>query len=164
MSETNAIATLQGISFLRDIDPVHLQLIATISGIHVYDLNDVLFYEGQPAEYVYLVVSGAIVLKLSPAGIHQKALLTFGPGEMLGWSSFLEQRKYGSTGLVAAPTRLVKIDGRQLRALCDREPEFGYDFMCRTMRTVAHRLTTSWRQLATLCVPGSFPTLANANE
>ena len=52
MSENNVIKTLQGISFLRDIDPVHLQQIATIAEIRVYDTNDILFHEGQPAEYV----------------------------------------------------------------------------------------------------------------
>lgn len=164
MTENNVIETLQEISFLHDIDPNHLQQIATISEIHVYDSNDILFYEGQLAEYVYLVVSGKIVLELCPATIYQKTLMSVGPGEMLGWSSFVEQRNYASTGVVVAPTRLVKIDGKQLRAICDRDPEFGYDFMHRIMRTLAMRLTITWSQLANICVPNTLPTLAGVSE
>ena len=164
MADNNVIKTLQGISFLHDIDPDHLQQIASIAEIRVYDTNDILFHEGQPAEYVYLVVTGRIMLELCPATIYQKNLMSVGPGEMLGWSSFVEQRNYASTGVVVAPTQLVKIDGKRLRAICDRDPEFGYDFMHRIMRALAKRLTTTWSQLANIYVPNTLPTLAGVAE
>jgi CRP/FNR family transcriptional regulator, cyclic AMP receptor protein len=157
MSENNIIKILQGISFLHDIAPDHLQQIASIAELRVYDANDNLFYEGQPAEHVFLIVSGRIVLELCPATIYQKNLMSVGPGEMLGWSSFVEQRNYASTGVVVAPTQLVKINGKQLRAICDRDPVFGYDFMHRIMRAVAKRLTATWSQLATIYVHNTLP-------
>ena len=157
MNDNNLIKTLQGISFLHDIDPDHLQQIASIAEIRVYDTNDILFHEGEPAEYVYLVVTGRIMLELCPATIYQKNLMSVGPGEMLGWSSFVEQRNYAITGVVVAPTQLVKIDGKQLRAICDRDPEFGYDFMHRIMRALAKRLTTTWSQLANIYLPTNLP-------
>ena len=164
MNDNNFINTLQGISFLHDIDPDHLQQIASISEIRVYDTNEILFHEGQPAEHVYLVVSGRIVLELCPATIYKKNLMSVGPGEMLGWSSFVEQRNYASTGVVVAPTQLVKIDGKKLRAICDRDPEFGYDFMHRIMQALAKRLTTTWSQLANIYVPNTLPMLAGVSE
>jgi CRP/FNR family cyclic AMP-dependent transcriptional regulator len=160
----NVINTLRGISFLNDIDPDNLQQIASIAEIRVYDTNDILFHEGEPAEYVYLVVTGRIMLELCPATIYQKNLMSVGPGEMLGWSSFVEQRNYASTGVVTAPTQLVKIDGKRLRAICDRDPEFGYDFMHRIMRALAKRLTTTWSQLANIYVPNTLPTFAGVGE
>jgi CRP-like cAMP-binding protein len=164
MNENNIIKTLQGISFLHDINLNHLRQIASIAEIRVYDTNDILFHEGEPAEHVYLVVSGKIVLELCPATIYRKNLLSVGPGEMLGWSSFVEQRNYASTGVVVAPTQLVKIDGKQLRAICDRDPEFGYDFMHRIMRALAKRLTTTWSQLANIYVPNTLPMHAGVGE
>ena len=122
------------------------------------------FMKVEPAEHVYLVVSGRIVLELCPATIYQKNLMSVGPGEMLGWSSFVEQRNYASTGVVVAPTQLVKIDGKKLRAICDRDPEFGYDFMHRIMRALAKRLTTTWSQLANIYVPNTLPMLAGVSE
>ena len=47
MNDNNFIKTLQGISFLHDIDPDHLQQIASIAEIRVYDTNDILFHEGR---------------------------------------------------------------------------------------------------------------------
>jgi CRP/FNR family transcriptional regulator, cyclic AMP receptor protein len=164
MSGNSIIKTLQRISFLHDIDPDHLQQIASIAEIRVYDTNDILFHEGEPAEHVYLVVSGRIVLELCPATIYRKNLMSVEPGEMLGWSSFVEQRNYASTGVVVSPTQLVKIDGKQLRAICDRDPEFGYDFMHRIMRALAKRLTTTWSQLANIYVPNTLPMHAGVAE
>ena len=164
MSDNNVIMTLEGISFLHDIDPAHLQQIASIAEIRVYDSNDILFHEGEPAEHVYLVVTGRIMLELCRETIFKKSLMNVGPGEMLGWSSFVEQRNYASTGVVVAPTQLVKIDGKQLRAICDRDPEFGYDFMHRIMRALAKRLTTTWSQLANIYVPNTLPMHAGVGE
>ena len=164
MSDNNVIKTLEGISFLHDIDPAHLQQIASIAEIRVHDTNDILFYEGEPAEHVYLLVTERIMLELCRTTIYKKNLMNVGPGEMLGWSSFVEQRNYASTGVVVAPTQLVKIDGKQLRAICDRDPEFGYDFMHRIMRALATRLTTTWSQLANIYVPNTLPMMAGMNE
>jgi CRP-like cAMP-binding protein len=164
VSDENLINKLQGISFLHDIDPAHLEQIASIAEARVYDASDVLFHEGEPAEYVYLVVTGKIKLELCPSTIYQKNLMTVGPGEMLGWSAFVEECNYASTGVVVAPTQLIRIEGKRLRAICDREPEFGYDFMHRIMRALAQRLTTTWSQLAHVYVSANLPIRAGFDE
>ena len=66
MNDNSLIKKLQGISFLHDIDPDHLEQIASIAESRVYDAQDILFHEGEPAEYVYLVVTGKIMLELCP--------------------------------------------------------------------------------------------------
>jgi CRP-like cAMP-binding protein len=164
MSGKNLITTLQGISFLQDIDPAHLEQIAGIAEVRVYDTTDILFHEGERADYVYLVVTGKIMLELSPSTIFQKNLMSVGPGEMLGWSAFVEQCNYASTGVVAAPTELIRIEGKLLRAICDKDPEFGYDFMHRIMRALAKRLTTTWSQLANIYLPVDLPLKAGFDE
>jgi CRP-like cAMP-binding protein len=157
MSDSSLIKKLQGIGFLHGIDPAHLQQIASVSEVCEYDSQDILFHEGEEAEYVYLVVSGKIMLELCPSTIYQKNLLSIGPGEMLGWSAFVEQCNYASTGIVVVPTQLIRIEGKRLRAICDNDPEFGYDFMHRIMRGLAKRLTTTWAQLANVYLPTNLP-------
>ena len=106
---------------------------------------------------MYLVVTGKIILELCPSTIYQKNLMSVGPGEMLGWSAFVEQRNYASTGLIVAPTQLIRIEGKRLRTICDNDPVFGCDFMHRIMRALAKRLTTTWTQLANICLPTNIP-------
>jgi CRP-like cAMP-binding protein len=164
MSDKSLVKKLQGISFLHDIDPAHLEQIAGIAEARVYDASDILFHEGEPAEYVYFVVTGKIMLELSPSTIYRKNLMSVGPGEMLGWSAFVEECNYASTGVVVAPTQLIRIEGKHLRAICDKDPEFGYDFMHRVMRALAKRLTTTWSQLAHIYVPVNLPMKAGFDD
>src|ERR1700752_4727540 len=119
MSDKSLVKKLQGINFLHDIDPAHLEQIASIAEARVYDAADVLFHEGERADYVYFVVTGKIMLELCPSTIYRKHLMTVGPGEMLGWSAFVEECNYASTGMVVAPTQLIRIEGKHLRAICD---------------------------------------------
>ena len=164
MSDKYLIEKLQGISFLHGIDPAHLEQIATISEVCLYDASDILFHEGEPAEFVYLIVTGKIMLELCPSTIYHKNLMSVGPGEMLGWSAFVEECNYASTGVVVAPTQLIRIEGKRLRAICDKDPEFGYDFMHRIMRGLAKRLTTTWTQLSNVLLPMHLPMKAGFDE
>jgi CRP-like cAMP-binding protein len=164
MNDSSLIKKLQGISFLRGIDPAHLEQIASISEVCEYDTEEILFHEGEEAGYVYFVVTGKIILGICRSTIYQKNLMSIGPGEMLGWSAFVEQCNYASTGVVVAPTQLIRIEGKHLRAICDKDPEFGYDFMHRIMRALAKRLTTTWTQLANVYLPQNLPMKAGFDE
>lgn len=164
MNNSSIIKKLQAIGFLRGIDLTYLELIAGISEVCEYDTHEILFHEGEEAEYVYFVVAGKIALELCPSTIFQKNLLSVGPGEMLGWSSFVEQRNYASTGVVVVPTQLIRIEGRRLREICDKDLEFGYDFMHRIMQGLARRLTTTWSQLAHIYLPTNLPMKAGFDE
>jgi CRP-like cAMP-binding protein len=164
MNDSILIRKLQGIGFLHGIDPAHLEQIASISEVCDYDPKEILFHEGEEADYVYFVVTGKIMLELCPSTIYQKSLMSVGPGEMLGWSAFVEQCNYASTGVVVAPTQLIRIEGKRLRSICDNDTEFGYDFMHRIMRGLAKRLTTTWTQLANVYLPQNLPMKAGFDE
>jgi len=164
MNNKDLIQTLKGIRFLQDIDAAHLEQIADIAQICNCDVDDVVFREGQAAEDVYLVISGKLSLELSPATAYRKQLVSVGPGEMLGWSSLVESPRFAATAIVVEPTRLVRIDGARLRAICDEDPQFGYEFMRRMMRALARRLIETWRQLSYVYLSHNVPVTASNDE
>ncbi len=164
MNKNDLIQTLQKLRFLNGIDPAHLDQIANIAQICDCDADEILFHEGEPAKNIYLVVSGKLSLELSPSTIYSKHLVSVGPGEMLGWSSFAEQPQFAATAVVTEPARLVQIDGERLRAICESDREFGYAFMHRTMLALAQRLTTTWAQLSHLYVSHFLPVTTPVDE
>ena len=164
MSKDILTETLQELTFLHGIDRRHLERIASIAQICNFAAEDVVFREGQAAESIYLVVSGKLGLELTPASINRKQLVDVGPGEMLGWSSLVEHPTFAATAVVVEPARLVRIDGRQLRAICDEDPQFGYEFMRSTMRALAKRLLATWMQLSHLHVSQYMPVSAPLDE
>jgi CRP-like cAMP-binding protein len=164
MNKNSLIHTLQATRFLHDIDPAHLDQIAEIAQVCDFAAHDVVFCEGQIADSVYLVVSGELSLELSPYTVYRKHLVSVGPGEMLGWSSLVEHPRFAATAVVTEPVRLVRIDGRRLRAICDADPEFGYEFTRRTMQALAKRLTATWTQLSHLYVSHYVPVTTPCDE
>jgi CRP-like cAMP-binding protein len=140
MKKNDLVQMLQEIRFLHDIDSSHLEQIANIAEILEFDAHDVVFREGDTADSVYLVMSGKLSLELSPSTANRKQLVSVGPGEILGWSTLVEHPRFAATAVVVEPTRLVRVDGVRLRAICDEDPLFGYEFTRRTLRALPLRL------------------------
>jgi CRP/FNR family cyclic AMP-dependent transcriptional regulator len=138
---------LQEIRFLHDIGPMHLEQIATISRIRDVKNGEVIFRQGDPAQYVYLVASGSVSLEICAAGAGCRQILTLSPGELLGWSSVLEQLSYTARARAVSDTRLVEINIEQLLALCSRDPQFGFALMRQVAIALAKRLSATRMQL-----------------
>jgi CRP-like cAMP-binding protein len=164
MNQASLMETLSGIQFLHGASREGLERIASVAQIRDYGESEVVFREGEPADSVYLVVSGKLSLELSPSTIYRKYLVSVGPGEMLGWSSLVEHSRFAATAVVVAPARLVQIDGARLRTICDDDPHFGYDFLRRTMLALAKRLTVTWTQLSRLYISPNLPATAPVEE
>jgi CRP-like cAMP-binding protein len=146
---TNDLAqTLHEIEFLRDIDPAHLQQLANIAQVCHFDAHDVVFREGEPADWAYLVVSGSVALQVSARNTGAMHIVDVGPGELLGWATLTCHPRFAATAIALQRTHMIQIDGRQLRTICESDPEFGYEFMRRTMLALAKRLRATWTQLA----------------
>jgi CRP-like cAMP-binding protein len=141
------IETLREIRFLHDMGPMHLAQIAGIARLRDFQEGDVVFRQGEAAQHVYLVVSGNISLEICAAGTGCKQILTLGPGELLGWSSMLEQLCYTAKARSLGPAQLVEINVAQLLAICDRDPQFGYALMRQAALALAKRLSATRMQL-----------------
>jgi len=164
MNKHLLLATLQGIQFLRGVSRDHLEQIAAIAQFCDYEADEIVFREGDDCDSVYLVVFGKLSIELCAPTMDSKHIVTVGPGEMLGWSSLLERPRLAATGRAIESTRLVRIDSAKLLEICDEYPDFGYQFMRRTMLALAMRLNTTWAQLSHLRVVHFVPVTASAGE
>lgn len=147
MNKDSLIETLREIRFLHDIGPMHLEQIAKIARVRDYKEGDVVFRQGDAAQHVYLVVHGNVSLEICAAGTGCQQILTLGPGELLGWSSVLEQVSYTARARAVESSRLVEINVSQLLAVCDQDPRFGYELMSQVAMALAKRLSATRMQL-----------------
>jgi CRP-like cAMP-binding protein len=141
------IESLRELRFLHDMGPMHLEQIANISRFRDYHEGDIVFRQGDAAQYLYLIVHGNVSLEICAASIGCTQILTLGPGELLGWSSVLEQSCYTARARTLAVTRLVAINAGQFLTICERDPQFGYELMRRTALALAMRLSATRMQL-----------------
>lgn len=146
MSKNLITSTLQEIAFLHDMAPEYVEQIANISQVRDFDEFDVVFRDGELAEQLYLIISGNVHVEAPVGGGHYKHILTLGPGELLGWSSLLGE-SYTTRSTTPDSARLLEINVKPLMQLCNRDPEFGFEFMSRTTAALARRLSTTRGQL-----------------
>jgi CRP-like cAMP-binding protein len=166
VNKDSLIEMLREIRFLHEIGTMHLEQIAKIAQVRDAVAGEIIFRQGDAAQFVYLVVGGKVSLEICAAGTGCQQILTLGPGELLGWSSLLEQLCYTARARAHDATRLVEINVTQLLALCDRDPQFGYELMRQVAMSLAKRLSATRMQL--LDVYGAnlpvFPSEAEASD
>jgi CRP/FNR family transcriptional regulator, cyclic AMP receptor protein len=89
-----------------DLPPAAVQRLSEIALTHSYPKGATLFFEGQAAQGVYIVRSGAV--KLSANSIDGKTLIVrfSEPGELLGLPATLTGKTYSLRAEVIEPTQL----------------------------------------------------------
>jgi CRP-like cAMP-binding protein len=164
MSDELTAQSLGEITFLKGLCPETLDKILSISQRKQIKKNAVLFDEGQKADKLYLIVSGSVMLQACSEMTGCKPILTVSKGELLGWSSLTDKQEYAARALALEPLEVVEIDGAKLRAICDQDPRFGYEFLRRTMIALSKRLHVTWKQVAEVCVADYLPLCATAQN
>ena len=101
--------------------------------------GQILFSEGEPSDYLFLVRSGRLrVFLASPRG-EELTLAVAGSGQTLGELSVLDRQPRSASVDALEATELVAIAGDDVRELLDTNP--------RAMRAVALGLAASMRRL-----------------
>jgi CRP/FNR family transcriptional regulator, cyclic AMP receptor protein len=164
MSQNLLLQTLQGNQFLRGVAREHMEQIAEIADFRDYEVGEIVFRKGDRADSIFLVASGQLSIELCVTDTNCKRIMTVGPGEMLGWSSLLDRPHLAALARAIEPTRVVRIDSGKLQAICDEDPEFGYQFTRRVMAALAVRLHATWAQLSHIHVAHYVPVSALADD
>jgi CRP-like cAMP-binding protein len=126
----------------------HFDKIVGITTLIEVDAKQELFREGDPEEFLYIVVQGRVAIEMSVPSRGRTRIYTAEPMDEVGWSSVTPVVRRRTAGARAVlPSCLIKIDAVKLRQLCDDDCGFGYIIMRRMVNVVASRLLTTRLQL-----------------
>jgi CRP-like cAMP-binding protein len=114
----------------------------------------VLFDQGDPAVYFYLVISGEVAIHFKPEDDQDIVITHIKPGGMVGWSAVIGRRSYTSAAICKKYTELFRVRGSDLQTLCAEHPETGNQFTARLADLVAKRLESSHPQVLELLSNG----------
>jgi CRP/FNR family cyclic AMP-dependent transcriptional regulator len=114
------------------------------------DAGKELFLEGHPVESLYLLMEGSVDLLYSASGDPKDQLLVgeINPGEPFAISAMIEPYTFTATARVAAPSHVLRIDAKALRALCEVDCRMGYLLMKQIATMALERLHFARVQLA----------------
>jgi CRP-like cAMP-binding protein len=141
------LETLKTVRFLRGIADDQLGQLASVAEQQEFPADAAVFRQGQPSSSIYLVVEGKVSLEIEVPGGGSTPFQTVGAEELLGWSPLLEVGPLTATARTLVPTRLLVLNAAQVKALCDANPGFGYEFIRRVAQVLAQRLEATRRHL-----------------
>lgn len=147
MSDSFTTWLLDHIAFTQGLHPRHLEQLAAIATPARWEAGDIVFREGDADDTLYLIDEGCIALEAAVPGKEPVRILTVGSGEVFGWSSVFYQRPKTASARALGSTRGLALDSTKLRALCDSDPQLGYDVTRRLLQVVSDRIKAHRKQM-----------------
>jgi CRP/FNR family cyclic AMP-dependent transcriptional regulator len=124
--------------------------------------DEILFHEGDRADRFYIILRGAIELRIAMGGksMTQFGLSTLGINDVLGWSALIEPYEYQMSAYCQEECELIAFDGLKLSELIGHQPQLGYMLMNRLLQIVSSRLTDMHIRMASLIEGESYQDVA----
>lgn len=115
-----------------------------------FNADQMIFEQGQPADYLYFVINGSVSIRFKPEDGPVLSVADVGEGGVFGWSSALGSACYTSSAICTEEGLFVKIAGEDLKTLCQEHPETGILILNRLAGVIAQRLRGTHEQVVAL--------------
>ncbi|MBN2045958.1 MAG: cyclic nucleotide-binding domain-containing protein [Anaerolineales bacterium] len=149
-----SVQTLKFYPLFSSLSPEVLEKISKISHIVYLEPGDVLFEEGQTAEYLYVVDSGSISLNLKvPNREGVEFVQEMDPmkkGEMVGWSAVVGPGDYKFGVVANTAAMLIRVNGAGLKKIMNEHIEDGYQLLYKIADVIRERLEMKCMQLLSM--------------
>ena len=145
----------------RDLTPAQLKQLQPLFIPCEFTANTILFEQGDPAENLFTVVSGEVVVNFKPDDGPTIVVACVKTGSIVGWSAALGSRRYTSSAVCTNYTQLLRVRGDDLRRLCLQHPDTGMIFLDRLATVIAERLHSTHDLVLSLLQLGLTSTVKN---
>lgn len=136
---------MQEVELFKSIPSHILHEITQFASEESVQAEEVLFREGDIAEYLYILEDGQVVIT-----VPGKKAITFpvdSAGSVFGWSALVEPRRYTASAECTMDSKVIKIDGERLLNLFERYPHEGLLILRRLAGVMGTRLVQSYRRV-----------------
>jgi CRP-like cAMP-binding protein len=136
------------------LTPAQIESLAPLFNLCEYPAGTLLFAQGDPAENLYLVVAGEVVVNFKPDDAPPLVVAHLKAGSVVGWSAALGSHTYTSGAQCATAARLLCARGAALRDLCEQDSLVGAVLLDRLATAIAQRLSKAHDQVVLLLRKG----------
>jgi CRP-like cAMP-binding protein len=116
---------LRDFSIFKGFSEPQIDWLAGLFEQVVYHHNDLIFDQGDPADYLYVLATGNVIIRYKPYDGPALTVATIDPGCIFGWSAVLGRPAYTSFALALEDSEAYRLSSCRLRSICDDYPEVG---------------------------------------
>ena len=107
----------------------------------------VIFEQGDPSVYLYLILTGEVILTYKPYDGPRITMTHLKDGDVFGWSAIVGGNKYSCSVVSETELRSIRIDRNNLLKLLKDQPETGEIIINRLALNVSPRWKNALDQI-----------------
>ena len=137
---------LKEFAFFDGFSDDQLAKVASVAKEETYEAGTQMYKSGDPARSLYMVMEGKILLVMEGnLGLQrppmQVTVDVVTKGDSSGWSAVVEPYIFTLGALCIDRTRVIAIDGPELRKLMEEDCPLSFRIMKATAKVISNRLT-----------------------
>ena len=141
----------------RDMKIEHLEILSQGATEVRFELGQIIFRQGEPANKLYLIENGTVGLEATRPNQPPVSIQTLHAGDALGWSWLFPPFAWNFQARAGAGCGLLCLDGGHLLATSREDAHFGYELMKRLGQIAIQRLQATRRKLLELTRTPAVP-------
>jgi len=144
----------QPFDLFHELTPQERAQIAPLFRVMVYPGNTIIFTQGFPARYLYLLRQGEVHIRYKPHDGPALTVATIAPGGVFGWSAALMRPTYSSSAITAGKTEVLRLHNQELVRFYQQNPKVGLRLVDILAAAIARRLNSPRQQIVALLEEG----------
>ncbi|MGB8215505.1 MAG: cyclic nucleotide-binding domain-containing protein [Anaerolineales bacterium] len=142
------------LAFFTGMHPADIRLLEPYFAPQTWVAGTTIFEQNDYAEYLYLVVSGEVTIRYKPHDGPVMTVTRVQPGGIFGWSAAMNNPAYTSGATCSLDSEVLRIRGKDLRAICDKNPDLGRIILDRLAGVIAERKHSQQGQASSILASG----------
>lgn len=132
---------LESVPIFKNVDDQTLHLFETLFESYACSSGAIIFEQGDPANYIYLILSGSVEVRYKPYDGPPITITTLSKGHFFGWSAAIGNPAYTSGAVCKEDCAAIRMSSADLHRFCAREPEAG----CIILNLLAQSVSNRWQ-------------------
>jgi len=137
-------------ALIEDFTQEQVEVLKPIIEDIKFDADQRIFNQGDRAEYLYFVLDGRVSIRFKPEDGPELKVSELDQGDVFGWSSALGSHAYTSSAICTEDGLFIRLEGEELKNLCQDFPETGILILNRLADVIAQRLRGTHEQVLAL--------------
>ncbi len=152
---------LMTLEIFKGLRQEQIELLSPLVDLTSFTDNQVIFDQGQNADYLYILKDGEVEIRYKPYDGPHLTVARILAGGVFGWSAALHHECYTSAAVSTCKCSALRITGEKLQQLCEAHPETGVIILERLAEVISERLHATHEQVLKLLSGRLGPDLPN---
>lgn len=146
--ELRALKLLRNNELTRDMETKQLRMLATIAREVEFEVDEVIYRQGDRGRGLYLIISGEVVIETKTPEHGYVILNRLEPGQFFGWSSLFPYEYKMAWTRASKPTRAFAFDAARIKEAEQSDQVLAYALARCAGKAMIERIKWTRKQLA----------------